>query len=386
MDSTVNQTDAVQSRYAAAAHAVEPALCCPVVYDARYLKAIPAEVLERDYGCGDPSTLVRAGDTVLDLGSGGGKICFIAAQVVGAAGRVIGVDRNRDMLALARDSAPQVAQAIGFANTEFRCAAIQDLALDLEAVEQWLTMHPVRTREDLFALVAEQARLRREAPLIADNSIDVVVSNCVLNLVDPADRDALFRDLFRVVKVGGRVAISDIVADEDVPANQQQDPRLWSGCISGAFREDLFLEAFAAAGFHGVHLAKRDAKPWQVVGGVEYRSVTVVAYKGKQGACREGNQAVLYPGPWSEVRDDDGHVFRRGERTAVCAKTYRLMTSEPYANQVIGLPPYQPIPDHQQPPFACDVHHLRHPRSTKNGEFPADYQVGGTCAPGSACC
>jgi arsenite methyltransferase len=223
--------------------------------------------------------------------------------------------------------------------------------------------------------------------LVADASIDVVVSNCVLNLVGERERQQLFAELFRVTKVGGRVAISDIVSDEDVPEHQRRDPALWSGCISGAFREDRFLQAFADAGFHGIRLAKRDERPWRVVEGIEYRSVTVVAYKGKQGPCREGNQAVLYPGPWSEVRDDDGHLFRRGERTAVCAKTYRLLTSEPYADQVIGLPPYHEIPAAEQAPFACVGHSLRHPHETKNGVLPEGYRTAGSaCAPGSGCC
>ncbi len=383
----MDQTQAVQDRYGAAARAVEPALCCPVTYDPQFLAAIPSVVLERDYGCGDPSRFVRPGETVLDLGSGGGKICFIASQVVGAGGRVIGVDRNREMLALARLAAPQVARTVGFANTEFRCAQIQDLALDLEAVDRWLAEHPVRSREGLFDLQAEQERLRHEQPLIPDASIDVVVSNCVLNLVNERERHQLFSELFRVTKVGGRVAISDIVSDEDVPEHQRNDPTLWSGCISGAFREDRFLQAFVEAGFHGVSLAKRDERPWQVVEGIEYRAVTVVAYKGKQGPCQEGNHAILYPGPWSEVHDDDGHVFRRGERTAVCAKTYRLLTSVPYAAQVIGLPPYQAIADSAQQPFACDGHRARHPRETKNGELPVDYRSGGSCcAPGSGSC
>ena len=105
--------NAVRERYAAAANAQEPALCCPVDYDASYLKVIPQEVIDRDYGCGDPSKYVHAGETVLDLGSGGGKICFIASQVVGKAGRVIGVDMNDAMLKLARESQPIVAKAIG---------------------------------------------------------------------------------------------------------------------------------------------------------------------------------------------------------------------------------------------------------------------------------
>lgn len=97
---------AVEERYAAAAHRAEGALCCPVDYNPRYLEVIPQEVIERDYGCGDPSRWVREGETVLDLGSGTGKICFIASQVVGAAGKVIGVDMTDEMLELARRNAP----------------------------------------------------------------------------------------------------------------------------------------------------------------------------------------------------------------------------------------------------------------------------------------
>jgi len=106
---------AVRARYSAAALEKEAALCCPVDYDPQYLKLIPQEVLERDYGCGDPSRYVREGDVVLDLGSGAGKICFIAAQIVGPKGAVIGVDGNAEMLGLARESAPQVAEALGHA-------------------------------------------------------------------------------------------------------------------------------------------------------------------------------------------------------------------------------------------------------------------------------
>src|SRR5947209_18993114 len=102
----------IQKRYAAAAKSTEAALCCPVEYDRRYLEVIPAEVIEKDYGCGDPSRYVKPGETVLDLGSGAGKICFIAAQVVGPKGNVIGVDMTGEMLAVARRNAPLVAARI----------------------------------------------------------------------------------------------------------------------------------------------------------------------------------------------------------------------------------------------------------------------------------
>ena len=137
-DRSLDVEEAVRERYSPAAEAAEPALCCPVDYDPQYLKIIPEEIIERDYGCGDPSKHVGAGETVLDLGSGGGKICYIAAQIVGKTGNVIGVDRNDDMLALARKYQPQIADQLGYANTEFRKGSIQDLALNLETFETYL--------------------------------------------------------------------------------------------------------------------------------------------------------------------------------------------------------------------------------------------------------
>ena len=116
----MNAETAVRERYAAGAKSNEPRLCCPVEYDSEYLKVIPKEVIERDYGCGDPSKYLREGETVLDLGSGTGKICFIAAQIVGAKGKVIGVDMTDEMLDVARRNAPEVAQRIGYKNVEFR--------------------------------------------------------------------------------------------------------------------------------------------------------------------------------------------------------------------------------------------------------------------------
>jgi SAM-dependent methyltransferase len=184
---------AVRERYAAAAQVREAALCCPVEYDARYLEVVPDEVIERDYGCGDPSRYVREGETVLDLGSGGGKICFIASQVVGPKGRVIGVDINDEMLGLARRAAPVVAERIGHANVEFRRGRIQDLALDLDRLDAWLGAHPVQDSGGLDDLKREQERLRADQPMVASDSVDIVVSNCVLNLVRQDSKKQLLR-------------------------------------------------------------------------------------------------------------------------------------------------------------------------------------------------
>ena len=274
---------AVQARYSAAAKTLEPALCCPVEYDRALLEAIPAEVLERDYGCGDPSRWVRPGESVLDLGSGSGKICFLASQVVGPTGRVTGVDRNDEMLALARRAAQVVRERIGHGNVEFRRGRIQDLALDLDALDARLGAAPVSTLAGYERLQDEMATMRRDSPLVANDSIDVVLSNCVLNLVRPADKRLLFEEIHRVLRRGGRAVISDIVSDRDVPGHMTRDAELWSGCISGAFREDAFQKAFADAGFVGVSTLARADEPWRVVEGIEFRSVTVVAWKGEAG-------------------------------------------------------------------------------------------------------
>src|SRR5947208_10831428 len=286
----------VRQRYAIGAKERADKLCCPVEYDSEYLKVIPQEVIERDYGCGDPSRYLREGQTVVDLGSGTGKICFIAAQIVGPKGKVIGVDMTDEMLEVARRNAPIVAERIGYANVEFRKGRIQDLALDLELLDRELKSGPITDAASFLAAdeLAEELRVKR--PLIGSDSIDVVVSSCVLNLVEPKSKRQLFDEMFRVLKKGGRAVISDIVSDEEVPEELQNDPELWSGCISGALTEERFLAAFENAGFYGIQTLKRDAKPWQTVQGIQFRSVTIQAFKGKQGECYERNQAGIYRG------------------------------------------------------------------------------------------
>jgi len=362
----------VQERYGAGAQAVEAALCCPVDYDPQYLKIIPQEVLDRDYGCGDPSRYVREGDVVLDLGSGGGKICFIASQIVGPEGRVIGVDMTDEMLDLANANAPVIAEKVGYANVEFRRGHIEDLRLDLDKLNAWLAANPVKTVADVEAMQAEVLRLSTELPMIEDNSVDVIVSNCVLNLVSDTKKKQLFAEMFRVLKVGGRVAVSDIISDEDSPEALKNDERLWSGCISGALTEMGFIEALEEAGFHGITVDKFELEPWQIVDGIEYRSATYLAYKGKQGECLETNKAVIYKGPFSYVKDDDGHVFERGVRSAVCEKTYNLMMTEPYTDMFVAIDPAVEVTERiEWPSEDCGVR-VRTPAETKRGMVKPD--------------
>jgi len=352
----------VLERYVRAARAPEAALCCPVDYDTRYLEAIPAEILERDYGCGDPSRHLAAGETVLDLGSGAGKICYIAAQIVGAEGRVIGVDFNDEMLGLARRHRASIAARLAYDNVQFRRGRIQDLRTDYDALDGHLRDRPIKSADDLVSFERFRAAQRSDRPLVADESIDVVVSNCVLNLVADEDKRTLFEEIFRVLRRGGRAVISDIVSDEEVPEHLKKDPELWSGCISGAFQERKLVEAFANAGFHGIEVLERNEEPWRTVEGIEFRSVTLRAFKGKQGACWDHNQAIIYRGPWSEVRDDDGHTLIRGVPMAVCEKTFRLYTREPYAADIIAVEPRVPVEAAEAKPFDCSRDAVRNPR------------------------
>ena len=384
-DLSLNVDEAVRNRYSDAAQAAEAQLCCPVDYDPKYLEIIPDAVIERDYGCGDPSKHLNEGDVVLDLGSGGGKICFIASQVVGESGSVIGVDCNDDMLALARGNQAAVADRVGYSNVDFRKGRIQDLQLNLDAFEQYFAGQPVQTSSDWLRADEYANELRRNEPLIADDSVDVVVSNCVLNLVRNEDRHSLFREIHRVLRRGGRAVISDIVSDEDVPVELQNDPKLWSGCLSGAFREDSFLKAFEDAGFYGVEILERQQEPWAVVSGIEFRSLTVRAWKGKDGPCLDRHQAVIYNGPWKAVIDDDGHRLERGVRMAVCDKTFNIYSREPYASQMDMIQPATSVPLENAEPFSCRGVPIRDPRQTKLGKGDMTILPASDCS-GQDCC
>jgi arsenite methyltransferase len=383
----VDVEQAVRERYSAAALRTDATLCCPVEYDRQLLELVPAEIRDKDYGCGDPSRFVRAGETVLDLGSGAGKICYIAAQIVGESGRVIGVDCNDTMLALARKYQDEVAGRLGFANVEFRKAKIQDLQLDLGRLDDYLSANPVQSSGDWLQMEEVARRLRETEPVVANDAVDVVLSNCVLNLVRQEDRRELFGEMHRVLRRGGRAVISDIVSDEDVPPHLRADRHLWSGCISGAFREDEFIRAFEEAGFYGVELVARQEEPWAVVDGIEFRSLTVRAFKGKEGPCLDRNQAVIYKGPWKTVIDDDGHQLHRGQRMAVCDKTFQIYSHEPYAGQFERIEPHTPVPLDAAPEFDCRRNVVRPAAETKRqaGDPLTILPAGECCGPDDCC-
>jgi SAM-dependent methyltransferase len=239
---------------------------------------------------------------------------------------------------------------------------------------------------DLAKLEEYERKIRQEQPLVSDNSVDVVVSNCVLNLVRPEDKKTLFAEMYRVLRRGGRVVISDIVSDEPVPEHLAQDPDLWSACVSGAFTEEEFLRAFEEAKFYGVQIEELSVEPYQTVEGIEFRAITVTAYKGKEGPCVERNQAVIYRGPWKQVVDDDNHVLPRGVRVAVCDKTFKLYSQPPYEGHFILVPPREEVPLEKGGIFDCSRDHKRHPRESKGLEYNVTKISSGVCGPGSNCC
>ena len=191
--------------------------CCDPItsnlYDALQTGVIPEEAVLASLGCGNPTALAKlnAGETVLDLGSGGGIDVLLSARRVGSTGKAYGLDMTDEMLALARENQRKA----GVENVEFLQGEIEHIPLP-------------------------------------DNSVDVVISNCVINL--SADKDQVLREAFRVLKPGGRFAVSDVVTRGDVPAEVRQNMLLWVGCIAGALQDSEYAAKLAKAGFEGIDI------------------------------------------------------------------------------------------------------------------------------------
>jgi hypothetical protein len=149
--------------------------------------------------------------------------------------------------------------------------------------------------------------------------------------------------------------------------------------------EEGFLKAFEDAGFYGVEFVKFESEPWQTVEGIEFRSVTVQAWKGKEGPCLERNQAVIYNGPFKKVLDDDGHAMERGKRYAVCDKTYNLYKKSPYADSFTFIDPLESIALEDAEAFDCSRTAERHPRETKGQDYNLTTESA-SCCDGDSCC
>src|SRR5581483_8186954 len=188
------------------------------LYSDAETSGLPAEAIAASLGCGNPTALLalEPGETVLDLGSGGGIDVLLSARRVGPRGKVYGLDMTDEMLALARENQRKA----GATNVEFLKGTIETIPLP-------------------------------------DNSVDVIISNCVINL--SRDKDAVLREAFRVLRPGGRFAVSDVVVRGDVPAEIRRSMELWVGCIAGALEEGEYAAKLRAAGFADV-----EVEPWRI--------------------------------------------------------------------------------------------------------------------------
>ena len=281
----------------------------------RILAQLAPEVLDKYYGCGVCIPEAIEGCTVLDLGSGSGRDAFLLSKLVGENGHVIGVDMTEEQLAVARRNIDFHTEKFGYrqANVEFRHGYIEDLL----------------------------------AAGLPDNSVDIVVSNCVLNL--STDKEATYREIFRVLKPGGELFIADVFADRRVPETLRQDPVLYGECLSGAMYTEDFRRLLLRLGvpdyrlFSSRRLTINNPEIEAKVGNIGFYSLTVRAFKlDLEDRCEDHGQVATYlgtvPGQPTQFVLDDHHTFETGRPILVCGNTAAMVSDTRYAPhfQVVG--------------------------------------------------
>ncbi|SMC00126.1 Arsenite methyltransferase [Hymenobacter roseosalivarius DSM 11622] len=274
----------------------------------KILATLEPEVLEKYYGCGVCVPEAVQGCTVLDLGAGSGRDAFLLSHLVGEQGRVIGVDMTEEQLAVARRHVATHTARFGYAqpNVEFRHGYIEDLS----------------------------------TAGLADNSIDLVVSNCVLNL--STDKAATYREIFRVLKPGGELYIADVFADRRMPEALRHDPVLYGECLSGALYIEDFRRLLMQLGIRDYRLtAKRvltidNEEIQQRTGNIVFYSLTVRAFKlDLEDQCEDYGQVATYLGTADNPHRfvlDDHHVFEAGRPQLVCGNTADMLSRTRYGS------------------------------------------------------
>ena len=310
------------------------------------LSLLPDEVLTKFYGCGSPIPPALDGCTVLDLGCGTGRDAFVAAALAGPEGRVIGVDMTPAQIEVARRHREAVAESLGHdaPTTDFRLGVIEDLG----------------------------------AVGIEDESVDVVISNCVLNLAP--DKEAAFREITRVLAVGGELYFSDVFVDRRLPEEVRQDPVLVGECLGGALYTEDFRRLMAELGWADVRtvserpLEVEDAELADQLGNARFVSRTVRAFKLPdliEDRCEDYGQVAVYRGGIEGQRHafllDDHHLFERDRPMLVCGNSAAMVQDTRYGRffEVLG------------------------DRSTHFGLFdcaPAEAPGGDAVSSGAACC
>ncbi len=286
--------------------------CCTLDAIPQYLRPLLAdihpEVVARYYGCGTPLPTALEGATVLDLGCGTGRDCYLLSRLVGETGKVIGIDMTEEQLAVAKCHSNWHAQRYGYAqsNVEFKQGYMEDLA----------------------------------TAGIADNSIDLVVSNCVINL--SPDKKQVLSEILRVLKLGGEIYFSDVYSDRRVPQALKTEPVLLGECLGGALYWEDFRRIMHDLGCPDVRIVKQtpieieDAEVDAKIGMVKFKSITIRAFKTPlEDRCEDFGQLAIYKGTISEHPHafdlDDHHHFETAKPLRVCGNTYDMLAMGRYA-------------------------------------------------------
>lgn len=293
--------------------------CCPIDAMPEHLrpllKNIHPEIQQKFYGCGSPIPHSLEGKTVLDLGCGTGRDAYLLSQLVGERGRVIGIDMTEAQLAVARKYQDYHRQAFGHAdsNVEFHHSYIEDLS----------------------------------SAGIADDSLDLVISNCVINLSD--DKEKVFREIFRVLKPGGELYFSDVFADRRIPQPLQRDPVLLGECLGGAMYTEDFRRLLSKIGIHDFRAVSKGSIELQdptiinQAGMIAFSSITLRAFKlALEDICENYGHVAFYRGGIDNSPHrfmlDDHHLFEKGLPLAVCGNTAKMLSETRYGEHfdVIG--------------------------------------------------
>jgi len=272
------------------------------------LSDLHPEVVARYYGCGTPLPPALEGATVLDMGCGTGRDCYLLSRLVGESGHVIGLDMTEEQLAIAKQHCDWHTERYGYAksNVEFKQGYMEDLS----------------------------------AAGIADNSIDLVVSNCVINLA--ADKEKVLSEILRVLKPGGEIYFSDVYADRRIPEALKTDPVLLGECLGGALYWEDFRRVMQSLGCPDVRVVKQspialeDPEVEEKIGMVKFSSVTIRAFKTPlEDRCEDFGQLATYKGSIPEHRHafdlDNHHHFETAKPLRICGNTYDMLASSRYA-------------------------------------------------------
>lgn len=311
-NSTLENVKAYYGKVLSSNKDLQTSACCVADAMPGYLRAllkdVHEEVQDKFYGCGSPLPAELTGRTVLDLGSGSGRDCYLLSRLVGEQGRVIGVDMTDEQLDVARRHVDWHMRRYGYAkpNVEFKQGYIEDL----------------------------------ESAGIASNSVDVVVSNCVVNL--SPDKRRVFSEIFRVLKPGGELYFSDVFADRRLPEAHRKDPVLLGECLGGALYGEDFRRMLLELGCSDYRIVSQrplvlgNEDIERKVGNVTFTSRTVRAFKlDLEDRCEDYGQVAWYLGTIPELPHafalDDHHLFKTGQPHLVCGNTAAMLSQTRYA-------------------------------------------------------